>query len=51
MKKAMQKHSMINKVTLLLAFVIISASNLFAQKIVTIPVTTKDNAMVLVPIN
>ena len=42
---------MINKVTLLLAFAIIAASNLFAQKIVTIPVTTKDNAMVLVPIN
>jgi hypothetical protein len=43
----MQKHSMIDKVTLLLAFAIIAASNLFAQKIVTIPVTTKDNAMVL----
>lgn len=38
---------MINKVTLLLAFAIIAANNLFAQKIVTIPVTTKDNAMVL----
>ena len=47
MKKAMQKLCMINKVTLLLAFVIIAASNLFAQKIITIPVTTKDNAMVL----
>jgi hypothetical protein len=29
----MQKHSMINKVTLLLAFVIIGASNLFAQMV------------------
>ena len=38
---------MINKVTLLLAFATIAASNLFAQKIVTIPVTTKDNSMVL----
>ena len=38
---------MINKVTLLLAFAIIAATNLFAQKIVTIAVTTKDNAMVL----
>ena len=47
MKKAMQKHRMINKVALLLAFVIIVASNLLAQKTVTIHVATKDNAMVL----
>jgi alpha-galactosidase len=32
---------------LILAFVLLFSSNLFAQKIVTIPVTTKDNALVL----